>query len=319
MVTSRKKGSFSPPPPPPSTSRVPQGKQSFKTFLWNSKTNEFLGRTGISWAKIGLFYVVFYLFLAGVFSLLMKVFLNTIDDKLPTYNNQQDSLLKNPGLSFRPRTDIYHQRQNYIAFYPDHPNTYTRLFKDTNEFLKQYQKALEEPELYSNCTDRRNRDDVTKPCMFNLTNALMSLNNTCTEDNQWGYSTNSPCIFFKLNKMINFIPTPPQDIPEGVRNKLNVTGDLEENQLTENVLVWCESEDDGVSLEQPSPFLPLYFFPYLNQPHYLSPLVVVRINAIENQDFVVKCKAYGENIPGTANGRKTGIAHFLIRVVREEA
>ncbi|KAK4323025.1 hypothetical protein Pmani_006261 [Petrolisthes manimaculis] len=270
-------------------------------------------------AKIGLFYVVFYLFLAGVFSLIMKVFLNTIDDKFPTYYNQQDSLLKNPGLSFRPRPEFYHQRQNYIAFSPDHLNTITRLFKDTNTFLKQYQKALEEPELYSDCTDLRNRDDMTKPCMFNLTNALMSVNNTCTEDNQWGYTTTSPCIFFKLNKMIEFIPTPPKDIPEAVRNKLNVSGDLKENQLTENVLVWCETDEDGVTLDQPSPFLPLYFFPYMNQPHYLSPLVVVRINAIENKDFVVKCKAYGENIDETANGRKTGRADFLIHVVRVEA
>lgn len=50
--------------------------------------------------------------------------------------------------------------------------------------------------------------------------------------------------------------------------------------LLQNLLVWCESETEGVRVVQPYPFLPIHFFPYYNQPHYLSPLVVVRADTV---------------------------------------
>lgn len=51
-------------------------ENSLGNFLWNSRTKELLGRNGASWAKITLFYGVFYLFLASFFFGMLGVFVN---------------------------------------------------------------------------------------------------------------------------------------------------------------------------------------------------------------------------------------------------
>merc|ERR1712048_1535272 len=43
-----------------------------------------MGRNGMSWAKIGTFYIFFYSFLAGFFAINMYVMLQTLDEKVPT-------------------------------------------------------------------------------------------------------------------------------------------------------------------------------------------------------------------------------------------
>merc|ERR1712180_23408 len=82
-----------------------RGKQeTFGEFIWNSERGEFLGRTGTSWTKIGVFYVLLYAFLAGFFSCMMAVFYTTLDtNHLPKYSpGNKDSILRNPALGFRP-------------------------------------------------------------------------------------------------------------------------------------------------------------------------------------------------------------------------
>ena len=64
------------PPPPPSA--------GFVGFLYNKEKGEVLGRTGTSWAKIGLFYVIYYSGLAAFFIALLSIFLYTFtDNKAP--------------------------------------------------------------------------------------------------------------------------------------------------------------------------------------------------------------------------------------------
>ena len=66
----------SPAPPPPSA--------GFVGFLYNKEKGEVLGRTGTSWAKIGLFYVIYYSGLAAFFIALLSIFLYTFtDNKAP--------------------------------------------------------------------------------------------------------------------------------------------------------------------------------------------------------------------------------------------
>ncbi|XP_063793300.1 protein ATP1B4 isoform X2 [Pseudophryne corroboree] len=62
--------------------------QDVKLFIWNPSKKEFLGRNGKSWAMILLFYLLFYAFLTGMFSLCIYGLLLTISPYVPTYRDR---------------------------------------------------------------------------------------------------------------------------------------------------------------------------------------------------------------------------------------
>uniref|UniRef100_A0A3B5M293 Uncharacterized protein n=1 Tax=Xiphophorus couchianus TaxID=32473 RepID=A0A3B5M293_9TELE len=65
-------------------------KESWKDFIYNPRTGEFLGRTASSWGLIFLFYLIFYGVLTGMFILTIWVMLQTLDDAVPRH---QDPML----------------------------------------------------------------------------------------------------------------------------------------------------------------------------------------------------------------------------------
>merc|ERR1712241_1203943 len=65
---------------------VKHGWEGFLLFLWNPETKEFLGRTGMSWLKISVFYLIYYSCLAGFFMLMLLAFFATLSNDRPTYD-----------------------------------------------------------------------------------------------------------------------------------------------------------------------------------------------------------------------------------------
>ncbi|KAI4897684.1 hypothetical protein NFI96_001888 [Prochilodus magdalenae] len=68
-----------------------EAQSNWKHLIYNPNTGEFVGRTASSWGLILLFYLVFYGFLAGMFSLTMWAMLQTLDDDVPKYNDRVPS------------------------------------------------------------------------------------------------------------------------------------------------------------------------------------------------------------------------------------
>jgi sodium/potassium-transporting ATPase subunit beta len=79
-------------------SKVPVSKwQGFLTFLYNSKEGTVLGRTGKSWLQITIFYIIFYGVLAAFFSVLLILFLQTLDPKEPKWQGTNGIIGNTPG------------------------------------------------------------------------------------------------------------------------------------------------------------------------------------------------------------------------------
>ncbi|XP_040423155.1 sodium/potassium-transporting ATPase subunit beta-3 isoform X4 [Cygnus olor] len=68
-----------------------QSVAEWRQFVYNPDSGEFLGRTAKSWGLILLFYLVFYGFLAALFTFTMWVMLQTLSSDIPKYRDRISS------------------------------------------------------------------------------------------------------------------------------------------------------------------------------------------------------------------------------------
>ncbi|KAJ8357878.1 hypothetical protein SKAU_G00206720 [Synaphobranchus kaupii] len=189
-----------------------ENQSSWKDFLYNPRTGEFIGRTASSWALIFLFYVVFYGFLAGMFTLTMWVMLQTLDDNTPKYRDR----VSNPGLVIRPKSmDITFNRSDPLKYrqYVEHLESFLQPFNDTeqeNNDLCMYGEYTVQDEA-----------EVKKVCQFKR-----SFLGECAglTDPSFGYAEGKPCVLVKMNRIIGLKPTGDPHI--NCTLKVNVTRSL---------------------------------------------------------------------------------------------
>ncbi|MCJ8747772.1 hypothetical protein PDJAM_G00157280 [Pangasius djambal] len=289
----------------------------WKKFLWNSDTREFLGRTGGSWAKILLFYVIFYGFLAGIFIGTIQALLLTLSNYKPTWQDR----ITPPGLTHSPHTE-----KSEITFTVNDPTTFMESTKSMKAFLQAYNNETqrdqlkfedcgEQPEAYKNRGDLESEIGIRKACRF-----PKGILGPCSgiKDEYFGFSEGRPCLIVKLNRIVNFIPKPPQSnesIPEEAKSKVQP-----------NVIpLHCTSKkkEDEDLLGQVAYYgigggFPLQYYPYygkLLHPHYLQPLVAIQfVNITMNQEIRVECKVYGENILYSDKDRYQGRFEVKIKI-----
>ncbi|XP_051983437.1 sodium/potassium-transporting ATPase subunit beta-1b [Xyrauchen texanus] len=272
----------------------------WKAFLWNSEKKEFLGRTGTSWSKIILFYVIFYGFLAGIFIGTIQVLLLTLSDYKPTWQDR----VAPPGLTHYPRSD-----KAELIFTYDDMETYLKYTKAMRDFLSaydidnqqdqmQFEDCGEEPQEYKNRGDLDSDIGGRKACQFSRT--LLGPCSGLGDNQDFGFSQGKPCLIVKLNRIVNFRPKPPksnESIPEEAWHKAQ-----------SNVIpLHCTNrkEEDAGKLGEVKYYgigegFPLQYYPYygkLLHPQYLQPLVAIQfVNITLNTEIRVECKVFGENI-----------------------
>uniref|UniRef100_A0A1A8MPX1 Sodium/potassium-transporting ATPase subunit beta n=1 Tax=Nothobranchius pienaari TaxID=704102 RepID=A0A1A8MPX1_9TELE len=289
----------------------------WKKFLWNSETGELLGRTGGSWFKITLFYVVFYGLLAGIFVGTIQALLFTLSEYKPTWQDR----VAPPGLSHTPRTE-----KAEVSFKSKDFETYLPYTKALKEFLSQYDEEKQRDQMkFEDCglepAEYKNRGDLEsdmgqrKACRFSR-----SLLGPCSgiDDRDFGFKEGKPCLIVKLNRIVNFRPRPPMSndtIPEEVQPKVQP-----------NVIpLHCthKKEEDAGKIGEIKYFgigggFPLQYYPYYGKrlhPHYLQPLVALQFtNLTMKTELRIECKVYGENIDYNEKDRYQGRFEIKIQV-----
>uniref|UniRef100_A0A8P4KIY0 Sodium/potassium-transporting ATPase subunit beta n=1 Tax=Dicentrarchus labrax TaxID=13489 RepID=A0A8P4KIY0_DICLA len=290
-------------------SRNKDSDGGWRTFVWNSEKREFLGRTGCSWFKIILFYVIFYLCLAGIFIGTIQALLLTLSSYKPTYQDR----VAPPGLSHTPPSE-----KSEIAFTKSDEKTYEKYIKTMNKILQVYDEERQQDVLkYEDCgdtprtyIDRGSLDSDTgmrKACRFRR-----SWLGSCSgeSDKSFGFSEGKPCIIVKLNRIVNFKPKVPasnQSLPEALQGK------VQPNLIP----VYCKNkrEEDEGKIGEIKYFglgegFPLQYYPYygkLVHGQYLQPLLAIQFtNLTMDQELRIECKAYGENIQYSEKDRYQG-------------
>ncbi|XP_073708521.1 sodium/potassium-transporting ATPase subunit beta-1a [Garra rufa] len=285
------------------------GDGGWKSFIWNSDKKEFLGRTGGSWFKIFIFYVIFYGCLAGIFIGTIQAMLLTLSNYKPTYQDR----VAPPGLSHSPHPDkaeisySMSDPKSYSA-YEDHIEKFLKAYNDDKqEDATKFEDCGEQPQTYTERGELESNDGVRKACRFNR-----ELLKDCSgkSDKKFGFKEGKPCIIVKLNRIVNFRPRPPasnESIPEPIQP--NVQGNL--------IPIHCSNkrEEDAQHLGPIDYFglgagFPLQYYPYygkLLQPHYLQPLVAIRFRNITlDYEMRIECKVFGENIGYSEKDRSQG-------------
>ncbi|XP_059922685.1 sodium/potassium-transporting ATPase subunit beta-1a [Gadus macrocephalus] len=281
----------------------------WKTFVWNSEKREFLGRTGSSWFKILLFYLIFYGCLAGIFIGTIQALLLTLSNYTPTYQDR----VAPPGLSHTPRSE-----KSEIAFNMNDKTTYEKYTKSMTSFLEKYDANVQlDAGKFDDCPDTpsapiKRRDLETDKSMRRACRFSRSLLGVCSgeTDPSFGFKEGKPCLIVKLNRIVNYIPRPVQD-------NATLSPAVLARQKPNLIPLHCTNKREGeeglvgeIKYYGFDGGFPLQYYPYygkLVHPQYLQPLVAIHFtNLTMKTDVRIECRVYGDNIDTSEKDRYQG-------------
>jgi len=305
---------------------MPKAKEAepsggFGAFLYNSERGEVFGRTGQSWAKIGIFYVIYYAGLTAFFIALLSIFIKIFtDEKAPVLTGSYSILPPNPEMGYQPMVIA---EETLITY-----NIQRKAKVKKEPFWEDYSKGLESyltsgqapdrvptpmqlvnyfsPKVNGrNCTTAEDagtkRDDP--PCIFDAS-ALTGFVTECKEKN-YGYDVGTPCIAVKMNRIYEYIPV----VEEGDEIQIKCTGEhVADKDNVGDVTYWPSTTDADGSVG----IIKTHFFPFLGQPNYMTPLVFVKFENIAHNVLVqVVCQPI--NIKTKENENvELGKVHFEV-------
>lgn len=297
--------------------------EGFRIFIWNSETGQFMGRTGASWAKILLFYIIFYAVLCGFFGAMLAVFYQTLDPNAPKWQLEGSLIGTNPGLGFRPMPPESNVDSTLIWYKASDEGNYRHWTKELDKFLEHYKRTTPKP---GTVDTRVPCDYDTPPAPGKVCNVDVEAWHFCNRNNTYNYQKSAPCIFLKLNKIFGWQPSTYNDtnnLPSNMPDDLKAHIANEKSRKPKSVnTVWvsCEGENPA-DVENIGPIqyipqrgFPGYYFPFTNTPGYLSPLVAVLFEKPKYGVLInIECKAWAHNIHHDRFERR-GSVHFELMV-----
>lgn len=299
------------------------GMVKFKRFLYNRETGAFLGRTGSSWGKLGIFYITFYTCLVILFLTLLWLFSLTLDPRIPKYQLDESLIGTNPGLGFRPMPDSKNVLSSLIWYRGTKYEDYSYWTESIENFLEAYRKPGLTPGRGQNIF----KCDYDRPPGRGQVCDIDTHDwKPCTKENYYNYHQQGPCIFIKLNKVYGWIPEYynntdelPQKMPQSLKEYIHAQANVSALSLN-TVWISCDGENPadaehiGAVEYVPRQGFPGYFFPYENSEGYLSPLVGVVFKRPKTGVLInIECKIWAKNIKHDRR-EKTGMVHFELMI-----
>lgn len=305
------------------------GWEAVRYLIHNPETGEFFTRTPKSWALITVFYLIYYSLLACFWAAMLTIFLQTIpnvEDKAgPRWTTDYSIIGVSPGLGLKPGQTPEKIDSSMIQYNKDKDadgnlDGYQTWVDRAKDFIDQVNKKQENVALETCSTSKG--ASAEKACKFDTTQL-----GTCT-DPLAAYKAGSPCVYLKLNKIYDLTPTPytkaevakltdEDDMPQSLRDHINAQSD------DSQVWVECHGENPAdvealagkIKYYPETQGYPSYYFPYLQQDGYVSPVVAVQFeNVPVNQLIHIECRAWALNI-GYNRRDRIGINHLEIMVM----
>ncbi|KRG02858.1 sodium/potassium-transporting ATPase subunit beta-2 isoform X2 [Drosophila mojavensis] len=296
---------------------------NFAKFLYNTENGTVMGRDRASWAKIGIFYIIFYGVLGALVAICMWAFFLTLDPRIPKWKLESSIIGTNPGLGFRPLPPVDNVESTLIWYKGTQYENYKHWTDSLDEFLEVYKVPGLTPGRGQNIY---NCDYNQPPPRGQVCDVDIKSWAPCTKENNYSYHKSSPCIFLKLNKIYDWRPdfynnsqTLPADMPSSLKNHIS---ELEKTDPIKLNTIWvsCEGENPadqeniGVVKYYPIRGFPGYFYPYQNSEGYLSPLVAVHFERPKSGIIInVECKAWARNIKHDRKDR-IGSVHYELLI-----
>ncbi|KAH8329035.1 hypothetical protein KR074_001987 [Drosophila pseudoananassae] len=290
----------------------PAKKQTFSEMIYSPQDGTFFGRTGKNWSQLLLFYTIFYIILAALFTICMQGLLSTISDTEPKWKLHDSLIGTNPGLGFRPLSEQT-ERGSVIEFDSKKPAESNYWIELIDDFLRDYNHTEGRDMKHCNFGQKNDPSDV---CVVNIDTF-----GDCSKANSYGYKSNQPCIFLKLNKIFGWEPQvyeeAQKDMPDDLKSYINATKPEERKQ----VWVSCnghlgKDKENFANIKYfPTQGFPNYYYPFLNQQGYLSPLVAVQFIAPpKGQMLDIECRAWAKNViySGSARDRMGSVTFQIV-------
>jgi len=279
-----------------------KGWEAIQYLIYNKETGEVFTRTPKSWALIFIFYVIYYCCLAAFWAAMLTVFFTTLPEGMPKWTGAENGIIgMSPGVGLRPV-----QHEDTIA-------------SSMITYSQSTEKDSEDGKLagYQGWVNRT--DDFLAP--YKLSNTTFPTTNLkeCAKDG-YGYQAGKPCIFLKLNKIYGLVHeyyNKTDELPDYFPANLKtvVEGQTNKNQVWINCRPEYPADAEGIKSMKYFPAsqgFPESFFPFTNQPGYLSPLVAVQIEPLrKNQLLHIECRAFAKNIKYNRRDR-IGMVHLEI-------
>jgi len=314
---------------------VSENLHDFRLFLHNSEEGTILGRNGKGWARISVFYLFYYAFLACLFALSINITLSCMPKDKPYFQTR----LQAPGVIIQPKLPSATAQTSDIK-YSVKSGDYEKYTAQLDSFLAPYQPEKQQGDGWKNCTvpvDVSNDDqDYQVACKQDITQLGL-----CSGAG-YGYADGQPCLLLKVNKIIDWTPiayTNLEDQDDAENRKVSKAPSLQDFLTSQSLsynkdlmYISCyglkEEDQDNLGqnddtvdamtyFPQGNPGIPSWNYPYHGkevQGNYLSPVIAVKFNNVKKGvEINVGCKAYSRNILDDQR-TNAGYIHFKMQI-----